>query len=148
MQTVACGSNGYTASVESIYERDHETCTERGCGERPVSTRIGMCVDHCRASGMGMVRPDVRRPDVKSSGVVYFMLAGGLLKIGFTTDLKRRANELKAERVLAYFPGDRLLERSAFNAFAKWHVHGEYFRAEPEALAMVERLTRTPSPTP
>lgn len=86
--------------------------------------------------------PTERRPDVKSDGVVYFMLIGEKVKIGFTTDLKTRAADLKADRVLAYFPGDMHAERTAHDAFDQWRAHGEYFHATPECLAAIYRLTR------
>lgn len=81
------------------------------------------------------------RPDVQSPGVVYFMLKGDLVKIGFTTDLKKRAANLKVDRVLAYFPGTMYDERTAHDAFAQWRSHGEWFHATPECLAYIHRLT-------
>lgn len=88
-----------------------------------------------------MTTPNEARPDVKSDGVVYFMLIGDEVKIGFTTNLKRRAADLKADRVLAYFPGDMHAEKAAHDAFAEWRLHGEYFDAKPECLAKIYRLT-------
>lgn len=86
--------------------------------------------------------PADRRPDIKSDGVVYFMLIGEKVKIGFTTDLKQRATDLRADRVLAYFPGDMHAERTAHDAFDQWRAHGEYFHATPECLAAIYRLTQ------
>lgn len=144
----------------AIYETLNESpCVYREC-EKPRVIDSGEVYDFCithllridRKIGLApgvleslakITTPDTKRPDVKSPGVVYFMLIGDEVKIGFTTDLKQRAANLKADQVLGYFPGDRNAETTAHQAFAQWRTHGEYFAATPECLAAIWRLTNT-----
>ena len=140
------------------YERAaSETCRFQGCETARIVNQ-GEAYDFCMRHLLRIDRkigftkgfmeslaqipaPREHHPDVKSDGVVYFMLIGNEVKIGFTTDLKQRAQTLKAKRVLAYFPGDMHAEKAAHDAFREWQTHGEYHAATPECLAMIARLT-------
>jgi len=142
-----------------IYELDNSECAWQDCrtqaeslfGEKPTfcarhlmkaRKRLEMTV-HLPAA---ITRAEVPRPDVKSDGVVYFMLKGDRVKIGFTTDLAQRAKDLKVERVIGFFPGTMHDERTTHDAFADWRMDGEWFAATPVLLAKIEQLLTPPRP--
>lgn len=64
---------------------------------------------------------------------VYFMLAPpSFVKIGVTTNLSKRASEIKlgnpnSVRLIGLIPGDALLEKALHERFAEKHEQGEWF---------------------
>jgi hypothetical protein len=72
---------------------------------------------------------------------VYFMRRERLIKIGFTVDLRRRAETLNAT-VLAKTPGGLAEERQMHTRFAHLRRHGEWFEPDPELLEYVNGLRR------
>lgn len=75
--------------------------------------------------------------------VVYFIRMGDLIKIGFTSDLKKRVQGLSLTmgHVVATIPGASYLEAQLHERFAKLREHGEWFRAEPELLDYIASIT-------
>lgn len=95
-----------------------------------------------------------RRPvDVKPS-VVYFMRREGLIKIGVTTDVVKRAKAISKGssmatgmtigpvEVLATTPGDGAFESRLHRQFAASRVDGEWFRPTPRLLRLIDRYQR------
>jgi T5orf172 domain. len=76
----------------------------------------------------------------KHQPIVYYVLHGGLVKIGTSTNLKRRLESLQPEGLLAVEPGDVRVERSRHREFAEWHSHGEWFLPSSPLEAHMERL--------
>lgn len=74
------------------------------------------------------------------SSVVYFIRMGDLIKIGTTTNLRRRVMglSLTMKHVLATVRGGWVVERELHERFAHLREHGEWFRAEPELLRFIE----------
>jgi len=70
----------------------------------------------------------------RQTSLVYFAQAeGGLLKIGWSSDVMRRVAELRkksrqAVELLACFPGDKPDELRVHARFARLHVGGEWYR--------------------
>jgi hypothetical protein len=78
-----------------------------------------------------------RRP-----GVIYFMGAGDLVKIGFTTDLKRRLTMVQVGcptpiTLIGTIPGTPVVEKNLHRLFYKHRHHGEWFRLVPEIEAYI-----------
>jgi hypothetical protein len=76
-------------------------------------------------------------PDPPTSGVVYLMTDGYLLKFGWTGDNtpRRRRGELRA-RIIGFQPGSRADEDALLRHVRPWSVGGEWFAvpAGPDAL--------------
>lgn len=79
---------------------------------------------------------------------VYFARStNGLIKIGYSNDLRRRMRELSCETkttvtVLASFPGDRIDEYLTHYRFHESHVRGEWFRPSPALMAYIAELSQ------
>jgi hypothetical protein len=94
-----------------------------------------------------------RSTDVKPS-VVYFMRRDGLIKIGVTTDVVKRAKAISKGssmatgmtigpvEVLATTPGDGAFESRLHRQFAASRVDGEWFRPTPRLLRLIDRYQR------
>ena len=73
---------------------------------------------------------------------VYIVRAGGPgrpIKVGFTGDFRKRLSELQVGCpdplvVIMTVEANRGLEKNLHQELAKWHLHGEWFLSEPEAL--------------
>jgi hypothetical protein len=80
-------------------------------------------------------------------GRVYFIEAGGFIKIGFATNVKQRLRSLQASnpiecRLLYSVGGTRLTEGEFHHRFAHLRHHGEWFRKEDELSAFIAKLKR------
>jgi hypothetical protein len=86
-----------------------------------------------------------------SPGLVYYVLDATrsvqYLKIGFTTDLRKRVADLagiagsgQPPLVLALEEGGRLVERKRHDEFVSLRSHGEWFRYEEPLRAFVATL--------
>lgn len=73
---------------------------------------------------------------VKQCGTIYFVTNDqGLIKIGFTKDLKRRLTQLKNAsgielKLIATIAGNAQMELELQHRFRPHNVRGEWFRAE------------------
>lgn len=70
---------------------------------------------------------------------VYFLELDGLIKIGFTADLRFRQITLGGNYRGAMF-GGREIERTLHDEFAAFRRSGEWFDPDPILLATVDRL--------
>ncbi len=73
--------------------------------------------------------------DQYGGSVVYFIRIGKAIKIGTTTDIKRRLKDLhggtaESIHVMATFPGDRKGERFLHEMFSNLRIRNEFFRYE------------------
>jgi hypothetical protein len=85
------------------------------------------------------------REKVETAGQVYFARRGTLVKIGFTTDWKKRRSALESlgggsfdEVVLVR--GNFRTEKEYHNRFADHRDNGEWFKLVPEIRAEMIRL--------
>lgn len=81
------------------------------------------------------------------SGVVYFIQSGSHLKIGFTTKLGVRLNDLAIAspaplRVLHQEPGTIADEHAYHKRFAALRVHREWFRNEGDLATFLSERAR------
>jgi hypothetical protein len=80
-----------------------------------------------------------------STGIVYLMTDGYLLKFGYSSrgTPKPRSGELRAT-VIGFMPGTRADERAYLDSVKRWSVGGEWFRVpdDPDALAALMTTTR------
>jgi hypothetical protein len=74
--------------------------------------------------------------------VVYFIRMGDMIKIGYTSDLIRRVQQLSLTRghVLATIPGAWYLEQQLHEKFAGLREYGEWFRAEQPLLDYIAQI--------
>lgn len=94
----------------------------------------------------------VKRPASWSTvGLIYFAECGGLLKIGFTTDLHGRAMQLQANNLqpvtlLGSMPGTPEIEKFLHWQFRNFHHRGEWFEPDQAAREFIDRhlITGTP----
>lgn len=92
--------------------------------------------------------------DQEKSSVVYFMRREGLIKIGVTTDIAKRAKAVSKGssmadgmtigpvEVLATTPGDAEFESRLHRQFGASRVQGEWFRPTPKLLSLIARYQR------
>lgn len=66
------------------------------------------------------------------NGLVYFIRFSDRVKIGFTTDLAARLNDLPYDEVLVTVPGTMHDEKALHRRFAEHRVHREWFILVPE----------------
>lgn len=74
---------------------------------------------------------------------VYFAWAPstGLVKIGFTADVKRRMRQIRpVVEWLADTSGGRRLEREMHERFSHLRVAGEWFKSDPELMDYIDAL--------
>ncbi len=81
--------------------------------------------------------PDLALPVVE---VVYYIRWGDRVKIGTSSQPRRRLAVLWHEELLAFERGGRPLERARHREFADLRLGGEWFAAEPRLLAHVARV--------
>lgn len=75
----------------------------------------------------------------KRAGVVYFIAANGMVKIGFTQNIDERMKAIQATsptqiELIGTLPGSLRLEREIHERFKHARAHGEWFQATPEIL--------------
>jgi hypothetical protein len=83
------------------------------------------------------------------SGVVYFVGKPGRVKIGTTTRLLRRMNQIAKlagpVELIGTVPGGRVLERRLHQECAQWRIESEWFTDCPELRAIIQSyLTKLP----
>lgn len=88
-----------------------------------------------RLSGIDTSRIIVEGPDRKTEGFVYFIEAGGHIKIGFTINVQSRVAQIETSTpftvtVLRQEPGTMATEAAYHIRFAAQHIKGEWFRFE------------------
>lgn len=85
--------------------------------------------------------PSRRYARVPEQGDVYFVRLGGLVKIGFTTNMTNRMKAVPHEAILGTVPGTMEDERRYHAEFAHLRVTGEWFRAESDLLTFIAAVT-------
>ena len=80
---------------------------------------------------------------------VYFVRAGGALKIGFTGDLKRRLGRMQPETpepliLIGVVRGGEPLERELHRRLSSDKISGEWFKLSDEVIATVASVLRSP----
>lgn len=73
---------------------------------------------------------------------VYFLESNGLIKIGYSTDVRRRVDQvIRTQRCggkyLGFMPGDRKVEKHLHAVFADHREFGEWFRSSEEIMAFI-----------
>lgn len=76
-----------------------------------------------------------RRP-----GLIYFLRFGDRIKIGFTTNLHLRMQQIPHDELLATVAGTMADEKHLHARFAEHRLHHEWFAAAPELLAHIEQI--------
>lgn len=73
---------------------------------------------------------------------IYFIRSSGLIKIGYSQDVRRRvgqviANQLGGGEYLGYMAGDRIVERHLHDRFAAHRQFGEWFRVNDDLIQLI-----------
>jgi hypothetical protein len=80
------------------------------------------------------------RPGSSHAPVVYYIRAGSMVKIGTSTNLRRRMNALSTRTVIAVEPGDATVETERHEQFGALRRHGEWFEMDPALAAHIVGL--------
>lgn len=78
------------------------------------------------------------RPD--PDPVVYYLRLGNRIKIGFSTNVRKRASGLGVEEILATEPGSFELEKQRHREFVEYRVTHEWFEQGPRLLEHIVKL--------
>lgn len=158
-----CGCGARIRLTEATAQT--RTCWYGGCRDLATTMKpLNLCPEHERETvnrlahlivrfdwgavlDASVAIDDVNRPldsyrkpkSTSFEGWVYFMRRERYIKIGTTTDTRRRAAELNAT-VLARYPGSYSEEARLHARFAKLRRHGEWFEPGPELLALVNEI--------
>ena len=90
--------------------------------------------------------PVENRTEVRDGQVfVYYIQFGDRVKIGSTSNLKKRLWSLPHDKVLAIEPGGLTVERRRQKQFEACHLNGDWFMATPELLEFTKSLPRVDS---
>lgn len=84
---------------------------------------------------------------------IYFIRAGGMIKIGFSLEVRQRLKELQTAQpvrleLLGVMAGDSDAERTLHERFAFCRQTGEWFSAVDELMLFIEANTQLPAPKP
>lgn len=118
----------------------------RLCGADALAPARGSDAAHCAVCGwrVGDV-PDADLP-LPVVEVVYYIRWGERVKIGTSSQPRRRLSVLWHEELLAFERGGRALERRRHTEFADLRLGGEWFAAEPRLLAHIADLAGDADP--
>lgn len=96
-----------------------------------------------RILGKATPRPDRTRRNVRTTpGRIYFVKAGDLIKIGYSTNLRQRLSQLGPVVLLATIPGTMEDEQALHHQFGEYWDHGEYFRPGQRLVDHIATLLR------
>jgi len=123
-----------------------EVAREWGCSLEHVMELIRS--GHIKAFDVGgivRIRRDTlcpKIPEPKGGSFVYIVRAGGFIKIGHTTKLTSRMNNIRTHSpydvtLLHKLAGARVLEKELHQRFAAQHSRNEWFREEGELAAWI-----------
>lgn len=131
------------------------TCALSHCGFEPDEfSRVGLCVVHMHAAWEDMnalhdAQDKTRGKRASANGkswVVYYIAMHGWVKIGKTTNIKRRLRSFYAlpEQLLAIEPGVGDREAERHREFAALRIKGtELFEMDDRLRAHVELVRET-----
>ena len=83
--------------------------------------------------------PRSEQPSLNTLGYVYFAKRDRLVKIGYSTDVHKRMQSLRADLLVA-IPGTMVDERAHHKRFAYCHDHGEWFKPSKELVSYIKDL--------
>jgi hypothetical protein len=133
-------------------DMERAVCLAPGCHARPnPDLRIAVCTDCASVIAYAYhakVRNDQRDQEPEEAaraaagefglyGLVYFIRLGNRIKIGFTTNLALRMEQLPHEEILGVMPGFMRDEKRCHKAFAHLRRAGEWFEDAPELRAFI-----------
>lgn len=97
--------------------------------QKAAKERADRAVREARAAELAVIPPPGAFGDAKG-GVVYYARRGNWVKIGTTTNLRARMQDVMPDEVMAVEPGSYRLERELHYAFADIRLDSscEYFR--------------------
>lgn len=109
-------------------------CAPDAVDDRIILAARLMEQDHGREAERDKLRP--------KQGVVYYLLIGDLVKIGYTENLPRRMSAYPpGSELLATEPGSPELEVERHKQFSQYRKHRvEWYEAAPELLAHIQRV--------
>lgn len=102
---------------------------------------IRRAIDLCESRYAEQLAAEERRrpePSTSHDPIVYYMLNGGLVKIGTSTNVIARMEAITPERLAAVEPGDAKVERQRHREFADLRSHREWFRLDDRLAEHVE----------
>lgn len=117
-----CGSIGFLAEDNAGIRCS--SCNEVASHSRMREMRIRMFTTLCDATP-----------------VVYYLLQGDLIKIGYSRSIRIRMTQLRPLDILGVELGNMDLERRRHRQFQGARSHGEYFIQTPELMAHINNLT-------
>ncbi|WP_396921658.1 hypothetical protein [Mycolicibacterium sp.] len=74
--------------------------------------------------------------------IVYYLKFGDRVKIGTSTNLRKRLLDIPHDEVLAVEPGGSAMERCRHLQFANSRVNGEWFSSTDDLMQHIEALNR------
>lgn len=100
------------------------------------------------SAAASLVNPELARPSAKypppqppaHAPVVYYLLFSDRVKIGTTTNLKKRLKAIAHDQVLATEPGGYDVEGERHKQFAKLHFGNEWFLFAEPLVSHIEAL--------
>lgn len=112
---------------------------------------VDLCVDHGYEVFRSYLGRATERPasiaDVRTersaNGTVYFVRKGEAVKIGWSSNAKRRMYSIQPDAILHTQPGTKQDEAMLHAAFAHLLIEGrgrEWFRPEPDLMSFILRL--------
>lgn len=97
-------------------------------------------VEEARKHQARLDAQDQQRSDDTHDPVVYYMRIGNRVKIGWTASLARRLEAINPEELMTFEPGDAAMEAYRHKQFARYRVHGEWFRLEGDVAEHIRKL--------
>lgn len=126
-----------------------------GTGERPSWRFDPSDIDAYKSRGAPAPSPARSKPTlayerkpfppVRKDSVVYFFRSGPFIKIGTTTKLKHRLQNVQTSHptplvLVGSLKGDKRLERELHRRFASLRVNGEWFREVDDLAVYIANL--------
>lgn len=121
------------------------------CGEHLVQTLTAAVqvtraakLDYTKAN-QGKLNPFPESARLPHKEVVYYIKFGDRIKIGTTTNLKRRLDNLPFDQILGIEPGGVDVERQRHEQFATDRVSGrEWFTPSEALMSHIAKLKKNP----
>lgn len=137
------GTTTYPVGVSSHRELLEWPCVF--CGHRwGVQDSVGWNCDVCEWRVGDVPDPDIRPTTVH---VVYYVRFGDRIKIGTSGRPRQRLSAIPHDELLAFEPGDRMLEQKRHLQFAVARLGtSEWFAATPRLLAHARELRGATDP--
>lgn len=107
-----------------------------------ISGRVRFEKEQNKPSPAPFIGPLYRRPESSPppKSWVYYMRIGNRVKIGYSTNLRSRLDDIHPEELMAVEPGGPKVERQRHDQFRALRVHGEWFRLEEPLAGHIAEL--------